>query len=143
MNQWIAYIATGGSSLIVGLVLGWWIHSLAVSRDDRNRLRKGKDDFLKEIAKLQSAVPDRIENLYAFRDSTLQPLRVAIYNVQPFVSPNQFTRLEEIYTEYRNLDEKQLHWGISALTHAMFDPTHKPADQLLAQYFDRFKTTVG
>ena len=136
-EQYIPFLATTLGGVIAasaGMGLAWC-----------KRRRDGRDRFLSSIAELEADMPDHCTDLRAFWESTFRPLRLAIYNVQPFISDGQFKALHQIYAEYRHLKEKQLDYDLSELIQAITPKDQPPslrADALLAVYFDRLKIAV-
>jgi hypothetical protein len=107
-------------------------------------------DFLPSLARLRLRLTDaehideRTQKVHA---SSLSPLRMAVFAVQPFVSKRSFKLLLDLWHEYKNeqADARTAMEKLAAHDIAGRDPQTSPAypDDMLRSYFKKFRKEVG
>jgi hypothetical protein len=126
--------------LIIGLILGWWGHFLAIRRESRSRLKKAKDDFLAVIAQQRTKLKSMPRREDIFFVESILPLSEAVYRLQHILPSGQWGRLRQILTEYESHGREQF-GGTREMLAAYFQTCQLP-EQRLHGFLDRFYECV-
>ena len=143
-NEWLQLLIR--ALPVATFAAGYFTHWLTTRRDARNRLRRGKDDYIGALARWESQIPQRADDCKRLRDESVAPISAAIHTARTFVGDAAFARLSATLSEYQQIPDAQLDYGLSNVLNCVegLDPKYRttPCDELLRDYFRRFREEV-